>query len=248
MKYDNLYDKIMSTVSEFPENYTILEEQVPVELQREYFSVARAVRKDSEMLSIDVAKSKLYDQESSLTVKRKMLALLASSEKIEALRIIERYKAIAEVDLEEWTILAYYEGKTRIESMLLEERPVFITSGLGGKGQKLRYFTALFSREGSDFSEVQKKLLQNEAEYSLGQNEAELEQIEFHDGYVGFLSVIPLKAPLKNMFKHVIEECNQYGNFLREDLLITNVKKFSEEEVNQVLEEKIKGETNEAND
>jgi hypothetical protein len=43
---------------------------------------------------------------------------------------------------------------------------------------------------------------------------------------------------IKDIVKLIIDECNQYGSFLNEDVLITNMKKFSEEEIIKIIEKR----------
>ncbi len=47
-------------------------------------------------------------------------------------------------------MLAFQENKMLLESSLLDENQILISTGLGGKGMKLRYFTVMqtFDRKG----------------------------------------------------------------------------------------------------
>jgi hypothetical protein len=36
--------------------------------------------------------------------------------------------------------------------------------------------------------------------------------------------LLPVTSDIKQVFSNVVEECNQYGDFLEEDMIITNVK------------------------
>ena len=49
----------------------------------------------------------------------------------------------------------------------------------------------------------------------------------------GFL--IPVRADIKQALDKVINECNQYGNFLSQVFTITNVKELSAEEVEEII-------------
>ncbi len=88
----------------------------------------------------------------SLQVKKEILARLATIEKVECYRVIEAFLEIAEEDLHDWALLALNESRMLLESKILDENQVFISTGLGGKEEKLRYFVALMSRtkSGSD--------------------------------------------------------------------------------------------------
>ena len=43
---------------------------------------------------------------------------------------------------------------------------------------------------------------------------------------------------IEEIFNSIIDECNTYGNFLSENIIITNVKKLSIEEIEDFLETK----------
>ena len=115
-----------------------------------------------------------------------------------------------------------------ITSSLLDEQQVFISTGLGGKGQKIRYFiTLLNSQTDVEFSEAQKKMITEEFGYFLEKSEGELEEMEFTEGFAVGLFLFPLKKNLQDIFRSFIDECNQYGSFLKEDVIITNVKRLT---------------------
>jgi hypothetical protein len=49
------------------------------------------------------------------------------------------------------------------------------------------------------------------------------------------LVLIPLQITIKDFFKEGIDECNQYGNFLKSNFLVTNVKQLTAEEIDEFL-------------
>ena len=69
----------------------------------------------------------------------------------------------------------------------------------------------------------------------LDRNEGDFEIIDFLEGFSTAQVMLPLKADLKHILKSVIEECNQYGNFLKEDMIVTNVKVLSRDEIIRLL-------------
>ncbi len=71
---------------------------------------------------------------------------------MECYRAIESFIEEAEEALGFLGILALNESRMLLESKILDENQVFISTGLGGKDEKLRYFVVLMSRTkaGSD--------------------------------------------------------------------------------------------------
>jgi hypothetical protein len=49
--------------------------------------------------------------------------------------------------------------------------------------------------------------------------------------------MLPLQSDLKQIFRNIIEECNQYGDFLDDDMIVTNVKIMSRNEILDMLKQ-----------
>ena len=47
--------------------------------------------------------------------------------------------------------------------------------------------------------------------------------------------MLPLQTDIKKVFQNVVDECNQYGNFLHQDMIVTNVRVMSRSEIIQLL-------------
>ena len=58
------------------------------------------------------------------------------------------------------------------------------------------------------------------------------------EGFSSAQVMLPLSAEIKSVFQSVIDECNQYGGFLHEDLIVTNVKILSRSEIIQIIHHK----------
>lgn len=245
MEFESFYEKIQDALHKVPDNIRILEKQIDIELQREYFRQSREMKKGlvdaTEVLG---QAENLFNDTITVEQKQKLLVQLASLERIEALRLIERFKEENKSDLTDWTEMAFQESRIRLESSLLGERPLFISSGLGGRGHKFRYFGALFALEDKPFTDWQEDLLEKEILFALERYDSELESIEFHKGFVALTAMIPIREPLRNIFRDIIMECNQIGGFLRTDMLITNVKQFNADELRDILVNKILKEEN----
>lgn len=174
----------------------------------------------------------IFDPAVPLDEKKNLLVLLASLEKVEAFRTIEKYAKKPDPELREWSILALQESRMMIQSSLMDEQQVYISTGLGGRGQKLRYFVVLIGREDDkDYSPVQQKLLNNELEFAITKIDGELEEMRFHKNLAIAIILLPVKSDIQGVFIGVINECNQYGDFVRQDIIITNVKRMSVDEI-----------------
>jgi len=243
-KNENL-KKIQDAINSLPDNFSILEEQIDVELQMEYFEFTKDKTNNQPIDNFEEAEEKLYFSQTTEEEIKQLLVRLAAHDNVECFRIIERYKNQAAGMLRNWAILAIQESRMILQSSLLDEQQVFISTGLGGKGQNIRYFITLLSRNpDTEFTETQKRMITDEFSYFLSKSEGELEEMKFIDGFALGLFLFPLKKNLQDIFKSFIDECNQYGNFLKEDVIITNVKQLTVDEIKEFLNQQDEEEDN----
>jgi len=239
MEEDNIYKKIQEAISSLPQNFSVLEEQIDIDLQMEYFNYGRDLKINFPPEMILQHKADLFDETVALDEKKNLLVLLASQEKVEAFRIIEKYAKSPDPELRDWSILALQESRMVIQSSLMDEQQVYISTGLGGRGQKLRYFVVLIGRkEDIDYSTVQMRILKTELEFAVNKNDGELEEMTFQKNLAIGVMLLPVKSDLQGVFTAVINECNQYGDFIRPDIIITNVKRMSIDEIKKFINRK----------
>jgi hypothetical protein len=236
MDDENIYDKIQQIFGSMPSNFSILEEKIDIELQMEYFEFSKNLKKSDDPDEILTNKNLLFEPSACLAEKKLMLVQLASIDNIDAYRTIEKYSKKPDKTLKGWTTLALQESRMLIESKLLDENQVFISTGLGGKGAKLRYFVVLITRENDDFSELQKKIIKNEFEFILKKYDSELEEINFSENLATLMAIVPLKISIKGVFKEAIEESNLYGDFMATNFIVTNVKILTFNEIRAFLD------------
>ena len=165
MDQDNLYDKIQDILGNLHGNFNILEEQIDIEIQLEYFETSKNIKKLFDKKEALNNMESLFADTLSIEEKKSLLIKLASIDKVEAFRIIERYILSPDPLLKDWATLALQESRMLLESIFLDQNQIFISTGLGGKGKKLRYFIVFLAKINSEFGEIQKKILKTEIEY-----------------------------------------------------------------------------------
>ena len=227
---ENIYDKIIEAFGKLPDNLNILEEQIDIDLQMEYFKASQEIKKSSEEKILS-SNQDLFDKNISLKIKKAILVKLAGIDDIEAYRTIEKYYKKPDRTLKDWSILALRESKMIIESSLLNENQIIISTGLGGKDGKLRYFVVVFSKNNTQLNDLQKKIISSEFEFILSKNNSEVEKIENCNNYSTILCVLPLELAIKEIFISAINECNEYGDFLDNKFIVTNVKLLDSDEI-----------------
>lgn len=225
-------------------NLNILEEEVDIKVQKEYFEMADLLSKrldDYPEISKQYVENinDLFNEEIGLEIKKKMLIVLATIEDVSVYRSIENFSR-QDTPLQKWAIIALQQSRMLLQSTLLDDPGVFISTGLGGHDLLLRYFCVFFYRIPGELQAFQQNILKNETEAAIIAAEGSIETTEFKKDYATILLLLPLKTDLQPLFANIIDECNQYGNFLHENMIITNVKKLTEEEIDQLLHSKNK--------
>jgi len=215
----------------------VLDTPIPVEEQIVYFTYSQKVKsgKDEEQALGEI--NFLFDATVEHELKKQLLATLASSTKVEAFRAIEKYNLAPDSDLKNFALLALEESKMSLERSLSDEEQIFISTGLGGKGEKLRFFIVFFSVSPDGFTEFQFKTAKSEIEFLFTKNDCVVESFVENKDYLALSAIFPYKLDIKELINKAIDEVNQYGNFMRNNLLLTNVKIFSEEEIRKFIEE-----------
>lgn len=234
-EYENIYEKIRELFGISPDKLNVLQEIVDVDLQIEYFEVARKVKKNINQEKEMNNAQKLFDAGLDQNQKKMLLSKIASIDKVEAYRLIEKYMKNPDPALRDWGILALQESRMLIESKLLDENQIFISTGLGGKGNKLRYFVVIMGKSNKTLNNTQKKIIANEFETTLKKYKAEIEEIKFAAHIATLMVVVPMDVTIKHLFEEAIMECNEYGNFLIPNFIITNVKTLQFDEIMEFL-------------
>jgi hypothetical protein len=236
--HENLIEKIRQILGGSPGKLKILEEKIDIDLQVEYYECSMRIRADrDEEWGMDHMQC-LYEPGYSSETKKEILARLATMNRVECYRAIESFAKDAPEPLYSWAVLALNESRMLLESKILDENQVFISTGLGGKDDKLRYFVVLMSRTKVDLTPVQQMVIKNEFEDVLNKFEGVLEESEFSGFLATILFLLPMKYSLKSVFKEAIDECNRYGHFLNDDFIVTNVRALSFGEIEDFLERK----------
>jgi hypothetical protein len=228
---ENIYDKIQEFLGNVKGQLSILEDQIDPDVQMEYYKYVKKISNESTPEDVVKIKDAIFSQDLPFEDHKNLLVRLASVDDIEAYRILEQYVKEPHPGLRDWATLALQENRMLIESKILDENQILISTGLGGKGLKLRYFTALISSDKSPFTSLQQKIIHEEVKFLLERSGGELEDISFDKEICSLISIIPLKIPVQTLFNKVIKECNVLGDFIQQDHVINNVKILTSKEI-----------------
>ena len=236
----DVFKKFRDSFSKMDGHFHILEQRVPVELQMEYFKYSEQVRKerakpDLNDMDYTAFRESLSNPESTTDYKKYILSMLATSREVKAYRMLEDYVQHPDEDVSNWAYMALMESRISLESELSDEKQIYISTGLGGKGEKLRFYVLMLSRDRKPFLEYKRKVIEREFAYFLPKADCEIERLTIGEQYVELVFLIPVRADIKLTLDKVINECNQYGDFLSDIFTITNVKELTEQEVTDII-------------
>jgi len=217
-------------------NLHVFKTNVPIERQMEYFLFSEKIKSNlSDEQEVEEQIKILTSTEATSNEKKYALSSLAVSDNVRAYRAIEAYN---ETHTDDWAAMSLLQAKITMQSQFSDERQIFISSGLGGKDDLIRFYAFFKSKNGIIFSDYQKKLIEKEIPYYINNYNGVPEEINIRDNYFSILFLVHIQVDIKKMLEMAIDECNQYGNFIDKGFIITNVKVFSEEEIQNELKRK----------
>lgn len=235
LNQEQIFEQLQFFLSTFGGELNILEEQIDVNFQVEYFNRSALFKSDNDLDVLLERVPELYDNSISIELKQEILCRLASIDDVKAYRAIEVFHKNTNEDLNYWSRLALEESKMLLRTRLLDEKQLFISTGLGGKGNKLRYFLVLLSQNDNQLSLFQQEIIKKEFHYIFKQHQSEVEEIRFEGQFTTLLVLVPVNELISDLFNKAILECNQYGNFLKKDCIITNVKSLGTDEIKEII-------------
>lgn len=240
--WNHILDKLRATINNLGiDSFHVLEELVPIEEQMDFFKYFDDLKDRKVRFERDTEIEMLFSSDVSIERKKESLAVLSSIPDVKAYRAIETYHSNPlEPELRNWSAIALLGSRIGLDSEFSGKPQIYISSGLGGHDKKLRFFTLFITNSQENLTEVQKKLVEEEFRFQLENANVEIEAFEIKDNYFTLLFLFPFKTDVRAILQSAIEECNKYGNFLDTKFIFTNVKMFSDEEIQKLLDNDLK--------
>lgn len=234
---DDILGELRKTLDEQGiETFHVLEELVPVEEQMAYFRYFEQLRRQNKPFVRDEEVATLFSSEASVEEKKRSLSLLASIPDVAAYRCIETYhENPLEPELKNWSAMALVGSRIVLASDLSGQQQIYISSGLGGQDKRLRFFSLFTTKNRENFTDLQREIVEREFSFQLQQADVEIEKFDIKDNYFTILMLFSFDIDIKSTFNKTIDECNQYGDFLDNQFLFTNVKVLTEHEIKRLL-------------
>ncbi|MFR9166974.1 MAG: hypothetical protein ACLVKO_12475 [Dysgonomonas sp.] len=238
--FDNILNQLKDSSGELKDNLHIMEDIVPIEEQMKYFEYSNRTRAEHPHENRNRLIGLLFSPDVDIETKRYCLSILAGMVDIAAYRALETYHSSPlEPELAHWAALAHVESRILLDSELSGEQQFFVSTGLGGVDGKLRFFAIVASKDKSaEFTDLQKEIIDREFKFRFEHDNIIAEEFEIKENYVKILFLADLKHNTKSIFQEIITECNALGDFLDEKFMLTNVKRFTDSEIEKILTDK----------
>jgi hypothetical protein len=216
----------------------IIESPIDPSLQKEYHDLSDSIDFDNVNYGEVLAETdQLFVAGTPIEAKKRMLILLAHLGTMESVKVLEKYLKVAEEDLKDWVVLSLKECRMFVENVFLNDTGGFISTGLGGKGNRLRYYFIVSTKEGRTLTGAGKETLQEAFKGSSGEYGSEIEEITIGNNYVMVGILIPMDVAVGEVIEEGIRQCNRTEEFLLSDYYVTNVNKPTEEEISRYLKD-----------
>jgi len=76
--------------------------------------------------------------------------------------------------------------------------------------------------------------MQKEFYYTFEKNHSIIEDLVFYTNYATLMALIPIQSSVKDILLNALNECNQFGDFINESFIVTNVKRLDEKEIMEI--------------
>ena len=142
--------------------------------------------------------------ESTQNLNKEKLVRLARNGDVKSYRRIEEIIQKTEnSDLEEFGYVALKFARINLENQLSDEPIGFISSGLGGKGNKLRYYFVIKSAE--KISEEREQIINDELRLICLNSDSEFETIENFGNYVLVKILVSVDFAIGSVIEDLID-------------------------------------------
>ena len=118
---------------------------------------------------------------------------------------------------------------------LLKEEEGFISTGLGGRDNKIRYCVIVGTKESRTLPRSERETLEEGFKGSSDKYESEIEEINFGTNYAMMGILVPMHVAVGEVIEEGIRRCNRKVEILFVDYYVTNVKKPTKGEISRYL-------------
>lgn len=123
-----------------------------------------------------------------------------------------------------------------LENTLSDQSIGFISSGLGGVLDKLRYYFLILPSSGKQFNAIQKYSIKEELNIVSNNLKCIMESVDLSDTYVGVTVLVPMDVAVGTLIEDGIKKCNEEEVFVFENYYVTNQNIPDKAEIIDIIE------------
>jgi len=230
------HDNIQEFLASLPQRLVMLEEGIDLKTLKEYLEYSHSFERGklSEEETLHLA-SILSDEGIKDDDKKKVLTMLAHLGSITAFKEIAKYYESAGEPLKNWATIALQECRMFLENELSDEEVGFVSTALGGSGNKMRMYFMVLPLDGALFSETQQNIIKEEFMLIAKEHDTHVEAVDLHNHYVGFKILLPLDVTLARVVEGGNSKCNELGEFVLQHYYATNQNIPNPDEVETII-------------
>lgn len=215
-------NEIRKILDSIPEEFRVIENNINQSAIEEFYD-----------LSGRVTDSKNEERSIQNPTKEELVRLADIGDVKSYRRIEEIIQKRENSDLEEFAHVALKFARINLENQLSDEPIGFISSGLGGKENKLRYYFVIKSTE--NINEEREQIIQDELKLICLHSDSEFETIENFGNYVLIKILVSIDFAIGNVIEQLIDKCN----FADKEYFCTNVERPTNELIEKWINNEI---------
>ncbi len=210
-------NEIENLLKSIPDEFRVIENKIKGEIINEYYELLENIDNKSQ---IKILQSQNHWKNLNSPNKiKELLVCLSEIGDVKSYRKIEEIIKSRNPEILNFSFVALKFARLNLENYLSDESVGFISSELGGKGNKLRYYFVLKSIEKIEKDNESK--IVNELHNICNQSDSEFEEIENHGNYI----LIKILVSIDFAIGDIIEKLTNKYPFIDKEYICTNVEK-----------------------
>lgn len=223
--------EIKNLLKSIPNEFRVIENKINSKVIDEYYKVADGLE-DKNQAEIIQNQDKWTELKSQKDIKE-LLVCLSKIGDVKSYRKIEEITKSGKPKILAFSYVALKFARLNLENNLSDEPIGFISTELGGKENKLRYYFVVKSK---DKIEKDKEIkIINELKDICNQNDSELEEIENHGKYILVKILVSMDYAIGNIIGKLTSKCL----FLDEEYICNNLEKPTKQFIGKWMENKL---------
>ena len=229
-------EEIRKIIESIPENFHILQNKTDWSIHADFINLTEklTIEKYEESKLINESQ-KLFSDKTSNDSKKELLVRLGCSGAVKSYKILEKFYHNCNEELKSWAAIALQESYILLESKLTDNNSGFISTGLGGKDNCLRFFFVIISTTTESFNVTEKNVISLEFQEIGKKLNSKVENIDFHEDYSCLTVLIPMDVAPDTFIMSGIHKCRELDDFVLPHYFVTNLEIPTKSEILDII-------------